>query len=116
MSATIDAATLRGRTDDELREMLGQATQSLYNLRFRKVTDVVENPAEFRKQRRLRARILTLLRERRNGTAPAAPAPAMKPAAETKPAAKPAARAPGKRKVAPRVKAAKSRKMGAGKK
>ncbi len=51
-------------TDEELRKKLDELVKGLFNLRFRKVTDVVENPAQFRKDRKAIARIKTLLRAR----------------------------------------------------
>ena len=63
-TAKLDAASLRERTTEELREQLREVAQGQYNLRFRKVTDVVENPSQFKVQRRAYARILTILRER----------------------------------------------------
>lgn len=54
----------QGLTDDELRKELASLVKGLFDLRFRKVTDVVENPAEFRKHRREIARIRTILRQR----------------------------------------------------
>jgi len=50
--------------DDELKKRLDDLVKGLFNLRFRKVTDVVENPAQFKKDRRNIARIKTVLRER----------------------------------------------------
>ena len=50
--------------DDELKKKLDELVKGLFNLRFRKVTDVVENPAQFKKDRRSIARIKTVLRER----------------------------------------------------
>jgi len=50
--------------DDELQKRLDELVKGLFNLRFRKVTDVVENPAQFKKDRRNIARIKTVLRER----------------------------------------------------
>ena len=50
--------------DDELKKKLEDLVKGLFNLRFRKVTDVVENPAQFKKDRRNIARIKTVLRER----------------------------------------------------
>ena len=50
--------------DDELGKRLDELVKGLFNLRFRKVTDVVENPAQFKKDRRNIARIKTVLRER----------------------------------------------------
>ena len=50
--------------DDELKKKLNELVEGLFKLRFRKVTDVVENPAQFKKDRRNIARIKTVLRER----------------------------------------------------
>lgn len=50
--------------DEELRKKLDDLVKGLFNLRFRKVTDVVENPAQFKKDRRNIARIKTILRAR----------------------------------------------------
>ncbi|HXX94499.1 MAG TPA: 50S ribosomal protein L29 [Planctomycetota bacterium] len=60
---------LRGKPDDELRKELDTLVTGLFNLRFRKVTDVVENPAAFRKHRVEIAQIKTILRERELKTA-----------------------------------------------
>lgn len=54
----------REMPDDELRKELDKLVKGLFNLRFRKVTDVVENPAEFKKHRREIAQIKTILRAR----------------------------------------------------
>ena len=50
--------------DDELKKKLDELVKGLFHLRFLKVTDVVENPAQFKKDRRNIARIKTVLRER----------------------------------------------------
>jgi large subunit ribosomal protein L29 len=50
--------------DDELKKRLEELVKGLFNLRFRKVTDVVENPAQFKKDRRNIARIKTVQRQR----------------------------------------------------
>ena len=50
--------------DEDLKKKLDELVKGLFNLRFRKVTDVVENPAQFKKDRRNIARIKTLLRSR----------------------------------------------------
>ncbi len=50
--------------EDELKKKLDELVKGLFNLRFRKVTDVVENPAQFKKDRRNIARIKTVMRER----------------------------------------------------
>lgn len=54
----------REMAPDELRKELDNLTKGLFNLRVRKVTDVVENPAAFRQHRREIARIRTELRAR----------------------------------------------------
>ena len=51
-------------TDEDLKKKLDDLVKGLFNLRFRKVTDVVENPAQFKKDRRNIARIKTVMRER----------------------------------------------------
>ncbi len=60
---------LRGKPDDELHKELDTLVKGLFNLRFRKVTDVVENPAAFRKHRVEIAQIKTILRQRELKTA-----------------------------------------------
>jgi large subunit ribosomal protein L29 len=50
--------------DEELKKKLEDLVKGLFNLRFRKVTDVVENPAQFKKDRRNIARIKTVMRAR----------------------------------------------------
>ena len=56
-------------TDDDLKKKLNELVEGLFKLRFRKVTDVVENPAAFRKHRVEIAQIKTILRERELKTA-----------------------------------------------
>jgi large subunit ribosomal protein L29 len=55
---------LKDLTDEDLKKKLNELVEGLFKLRFRKVTDVVENPAQFKKDRRNIARIKTVLRER----------------------------------------------------
>ena len=55
---------LREKANEELEKELDGLREGLFKLRFRKVTDVVENPSAFKKHRRDIARILTILRER----------------------------------------------------
>lgn len=50
--------------DDELQKELDTLIKGLFNLRFRKVTDVVENPAAFKQHRKEIARIKTEIRTR----------------------------------------------------
>ena len=52
------------QTDEDLKKKLNELVEGLFKLRFRKVTDVVENPAQFKKDRRNMARIKTVLRQR----------------------------------------------------
>lgn len=55
--------------DEELKKELENFVKGLFNLRFRKVTDVVENPSAFKQHRREIARIKTILRARELKTA-----------------------------------------------
>jgi large subunit ribosomal protein L29 len=55
---------LTALADDDLRKKLDELVKGLMNLRFRKVTEGVENSSQFRKDRRTIARIKTLLRAR----------------------------------------------------
>ena len=52
------------QTDEDLKKKLNDLIEGLFKLRFRKVTDVVENPAQFKKDRRNIARIKTVMRQR----------------------------------------------------
>lgn len=81
------AKDYRDMTPEDLHREIEAHVKSLFNLRFRKVTDVVENPAEFRKIKKDIARAKTILREKELAAAKAkkaAPAPA--PVAAAKPA------------------------------
>lgn len=51
-------------TGEDLHKELDGLIKGLFSLRFRKVTDVVENPAAFKQHRREIARIKTVLRAR----------------------------------------------------
>lgn len=57
-------ANYRDMTDEDLRKELATLARQTFDLRFKKVTDIVENPADFRKIRRNIARVRTMLRER----------------------------------------------------
>ena len=61
-----DVRTLREKTDQELETELQNGREALFKLRFRKVTDVVENPADFRAHRKTIARILTIMNQRKS--------------------------------------------------
>jgi len=83
--------------DDELSKELDGFVKGLFNLRVRKVTDVVENPSAFRQHRREIARIKTEQRARELKKLAAQPRPAApKAAAPATKARAPAAPPPGK--------------------
>lgn len=58
------ADEFRKKTDDELKTELKNLTEGLFKLRFRKVTDVIEDPNQIRSMKKDIARIHTLLREK----------------------------------------------------
>jgi large subunit ribosomal protein L29 len=60
----VKASELRDRTDEELRELLDEKRQSVFNFRLQNATGAVENVRGARNARRDVARILTILRER----------------------------------------------------
>ena len=60
-----ETQNLRARDDDELREDLESAHQSLFNLRFQAATRQLADNSQVGKARRRIARIRTLLQERK---------------------------------------------------
>ena len=58
------ASELRELSLEELGHKLADLTQELFNLRFQRATDQLENPMRLRNARRDIARIKTVLRER----------------------------------------------------
>jgi large subunit ribosomal protein L29 len=58
------ARQLRGMTDEELQEKLGETRRELFNLRFQSATGALENGARLRLAKREIARILTIQHER----------------------------------------------------
>lgn len=62
----LDMKAISEQSVEDLQKVLSSITEQLYTLRFRKVTDVVENPAIVRNVRRAYARISTVLRQREN--------------------------------------------------
>lgn len=60
---------LRGKTADELKELLLQSKKELFNLRFQKVSGELENTSRFREVRRNTARILTQLNAKKRQAA-----------------------------------------------
>ncbi|MBI1244538.1 MAG: 50S ribosomal protein L29 [Alphaproteobacteria bacterium] len=68
-------ADIRAKTDDQLKEQLGDLRKEQFNLRFQKASGQLENVARVRVVRRDIARIETVLGERRRkAAAPAAKA------------------------------------------
>jgi len=60
----MDAADLRNKTPDELRDQLAALKKEAFNLRFRKATNQLENTARMRAVRRDVARVMTVLNEK----------------------------------------------------
>ena len=61
----MQAADVRTKTDDELKDQLVNLGKEAFNLRFQWASGQLENTARFRQVRRDSARIKTILRERR---------------------------------------------------
>jgi large subunit ribosomal protein L29 len=61
----IKASKLREQSDEELERQLLDLEEQLFKLRFQKSTGQIENPVKIREVRRDRARVLTVLNERR---------------------------------------------------
>lgn len=55
---------IRKMSDEEISELIVKAREHLMRLRFQKVTGEVRDTSQFRKTRRLIARLMTVLRER----------------------------------------------------
>jgi len=62
------ATDLRGNTDDQLTENLGQLKREAFNLRFQAATSQLEKPSRVKEVRRDIARIKTLQSERSRST------------------------------------------------
>ncbi|MFQ5624038.1 MAG: 50S ribosomal protein L29 [Paracoccaceae bacterium] len=60
----MDAAELRDKTPDQLREQLETLKKEAFNLRFQKATGQLENTARMRAVRRDAARVKTILSEK----------------------------------------------------
>jgi len=58
------ASEIRALTDEEIRQKLDEAYETLFNLRFQRVVGQLENTARLREVRRDIARLKTILRER----------------------------------------------------
>jgi len=55
---------LREMSDEQLQATLNEAGETLFRLRFQSQSERLNTPSEIRKNRRLIARIKTILRER----------------------------------------------------
>jgi large subunit ribosomal protein L29 len=60
----MDAAELRNKTPDQLREDLVNLKKEQFNLRFQAATGQIENPARMKTVRRDVARVKTVLNEK----------------------------------------------------
>lgn len=60
----MNAAELRDKTPDQLREQLVTLKKEQFNLRFQAATGQLENPARMKLVRRDVARVLTVLNEK----------------------------------------------------
>jgi len=59
------AQDLRTKSDDELKDQLGDLQKETFNLRFQRASEQLENTARVRAVRREIARIKTILGDRR---------------------------------------------------
>ncbi len=60
------ASELREQTVEELRDQEKELAEKLFALRLQRVTGQLESPAKMRQAKRDLARVLTVLREKRN--------------------------------------------------
>lgn len=60
----MNAAELRDKTPDQLREQLETLKKESFNLRFQQATNQLENTARMRAVKRDTARVLTILNEK----------------------------------------------------
>lgn len=60
----MNAAELRDKTPDQLREELANLKKESFNLRFQQATGSLENPARMRQVRRDAARVKTILNQK----------------------------------------------------
>jgi large subunit ribosomal protein L29 len=67
MAVETSAQVLRTKSDEELRDELVQAKESLFNLRFQAATGQLESHGRLTAVRRDIARIYTIMRERELG-------------------------------------------------
>ena len=65
----MDAAELREKTPDQLREQLESLKKEAFNLRFQAATGQLENTSQMRNVRRDAARVKTILTEKARAAA-----------------------------------------------
>lgn len=65
----MNAAELRDKTPDQLKEELTALKKESFNLRFQQATGQLENTARMRQVKRDAARVLTILNEKAAGGA-----------------------------------------------
>lgn len=68
----MNAAELRDKTTDQLREELVRLKKEAFNLRFQQASGQLENTARIRQVRRDIARVLTVLNEKKRAAQAAA--------------------------------------------
>jgi large subunit ribosomal protein L29 len=66
--AKTKTSELRELSDAQLEEKLTEAREEEFRLKFRSATEAIDNPMRYRSLRREIARLLTLLREKRETT------------------------------------------------
>ena len=72
MAKIITAEELRGKTTEDLQEMLKELKEELFNLRFQAATGQLESHGRLTAVRKEIARIYTIIRERELGIGGAA--------------------------------------------
>ncbi len=68
----MNAAELRDKTTDQLREELVRLKKEAFNLRFQQASGQLENTARIRQVRRDIARVLTVMNEKKRAAEAAA--------------------------------------------
>lgn len=61
-------ADVRAKTEDELKDQLGELRKEQFNLRFQRASGQLENTSRVRQIRRDIARIMTVLGERKKAS------------------------------------------------
>lgn len=62
---------LRGKSSEDLLDLIEECKEKLFKLRFAAVTEKVDNPSEIRKLRKTIARVKTILGQRESAPAEA---------------------------------------------